>query len=1823
MAKRFLARAFAAFGLIVGLAGGAAAQMDTRSIERSQNSDYFGFDLRTVQSVTLNQCEAACLGDSQCRAFTYNTRVKWCFLKSDYNKLNTFAGAVAGKVVTRSSDPDIGAPDALAFVPAYMLDETVRYRTGIEGAVASPELGLAGLVESATNMAAGGDPRGAAGAWSAAISISKTDPALWMGLARAAMGVVALNQNDSWSWRQNATSAAIAAYQLTRTTSSRAEALALLAQALDTRSNPRPALEAYKASLALVADAGVQSAFDSLYEKHGFRVVDHTIDSDNRTPRVCVQFSEALVKSGVDYASFVTVDGQDKPAIVPGDREICAEGLEHGKNYTISVRQGLPAAIGEVIERPVTLNIYIRDRAASARFTGENFILPSTARRGVPLVTVNASSAKLSLYRIGDRGLADAISNERFLRQMDGYDAQRIADEQGEPIWSGTIDIEPKLNEEVTTSFPVDEALPERKPGVYVLVAEPATGTGDEWDTKATQWFVVSDIGLATYTAEDGLNVFARSLSTAKPLANIELQLLARNNEVLGKATTDASGRATFTPGLVRGEGGLTPALVTAQASGDFVFLDMTRAGFDLSDRGVEGRETPGAIDIYAWTERGIYRAGETVHLQALARDDRAKAIANLPLTVVFARPDGVENTREVTTGAELGGHHAQLALTDNAMRGTWTARVYTDPKASPLSEITFLVEDFTPDRIEFDMTSEQDEVAVGEPATINVDGRYLYGAPAAGLSMEGEVNVSTTREWDGFDGYQFGLADEEGGDDGQSTRTEIDEIPLTDEDGKATFEVTIDEVPSTTRLLVGEVVLRMREGGGRAVERTLDLGIKTEGPVIGIKPEFEGDTVREGTSADFKVIAVQPARAPQDLANMDWSLVRVERNYQWYRSNDAWAYEPVTFTTKIADGKLDAKAGEEAALSLPVTWGRYRLEITAPDASGPATSVEFDAGWYVSATSTETPDGLEVALDKPAYAPGETARLNISPRFAGEVLVTVGADRLLATYTATVPEGGATIDIPVSADWGAGAYVTAALYRPGEAQESRMPMRAIGLKWLQVDPASRTIGVSLETPQKMEPRRPLVIPVALSNVPAGEKAYVTVAAVDVGILNLTSYTPPDAGKWYYGQRKLGIEMRDIYGRLIDGSLGAMGRLRTGGDGGMQTTGSPPTEKLVAFFSGIVEVGPDGRASVSFDIPQFNGTARVMAVAWSGSALGRAQADVIIRDPVVVTASMPKFLTPGDRAELRLDIANTDGPAGDYKLALKGTGLILDGGDETLNLAAGKTQTVTVPLAAGDGAFASIDVSLTHASGLAVAQTLTAPIRPAVLPVTTRQVVTLAANTGSVKVDSGLLAESVRQGATVSVGVSRSAALDIPAMLMTLDRYPYGCAEQTTSRALPLLYLSELSADAGMADDPDVRKRVQDAIVRVLSYQSSSGSFGLWGPGYGDLWLDAYVTDFLTRAREQKYDVPAEGFDQALRNLQNSLSYDVNIEEKGNEIAYALYVLARNKKASVGDLRYYSDTQIGEFRTPLARAHLAAGLALYGDNVRSEAAFGSAFQLARATEGRTLDRSDYGSALRDGAAMLALAAESRPAPALIPSMVQLVSQERNMSRWTSTQEEAWMLLAARAIHAGSNDIKLNVNGQPHTGNFSVRKTADDLDAAPVVISNTSNEPLEAVLTTVAAPLDPLPAGGDGFAIERTYYTLDGEEANVTEAAQNERYVVVLKVTERNAWPSRVLVSDLLPAGFQIDNPSIVGSASLVNFDWLGDTEAAHVEFRDDRFIAAFNRDGSSDREFNLAYVVRAVTPGDYAHPAATVEDMYRPQFSARTSTGRMQVLAAQ
>lgn len=1790
-----------------------------RSVVTTRDGDYFGFDLRTEQNVSLAQCQASCIADQECRAFTYNPKVKWCFLKSDFNQLNTFAGAVAGRIVEQGGEPDIGAPQRPDFVSDQLMEDARQQRAGLSLGEDQQGFGHNALLDQGRQALFAGNYEGALHAFKGALALTPEDPALWIDVARAANSVTGNGEMTG-----QGVLAALNGYLLTRSTQTRADALAVLAKGLENSENYRGALSAYKASLELVTAKTVQAAFNDLRARKGFRVVSHTVDADSLTPRACVEFSDPLVKRGVDYTPFVTLDGSAPKAVEAKDNQICVEGLTHGQRYKLALRAGLPSSVEENLEAQVDLEVYVKDRSAAVRFTGDNFVLPSTARRGIPIVSVNTESAKLELYRIGDRNVAPLLAASQFLTQLDGYGADRIESESGELIWQGTIDIASELNKDVITSFPVDEALPKRRPGIYVMTAAVANATNEDWNTRATQWFVVSDIGLSTFAGTDGLHVFARSLASAAPLADVDLQLIAKNNEILATARTDADGRARFDAGLMRAGAALAPAVIVARkGEDDNVFLDMTRAGFDLSDRGVTGRPAPGAIDVLAWTERGIYRPGETVHAAALARDTAADAIERLPLTFIFSRPDGVEFRRIVVTSETAGGYSADLPLLADAMRGTWTINIHTDPKKEPIAQKGFLVDDFVPDRLEFDITSQTTSVEPGVPVPVSVDGRYLYGAPAAGLMLEGEVNIRPTRTSPAFERYAFGLADEEQSED---SRIPLEALEPLGEDGKTAFDVDISELPSTTQMLEAEIVLRMVEGGGRAVERKLTLPVRPEGAMIGVKPEFTGD-LAENSTGRFHVIAVGPDGEKQALAGARWKLVSLERNYQWYREGSSWRYEPIVTTKQVADGTVDIES-DGAEIAVPVTWGRYRLEIEQASAGGAATSVEFDAGWFVEASSTETPDALEIGLDKENYKVGDTAKLKVSPRFAGELLLTVGTDTLVTAQTASIPVGGGEVEIPITADFGPGAYVTATLFRPGEAQESRMPMRAIGVTWLTVDPGADKLAIMLSPPEKTLPRQALQIPIEVAGAGIGEEAYVMVAAVDVGILNLTRYEAPDPESWYFGQRRLGIEMRDLYGRLIDGSLGATGKLRTGGDGAeMPLQGNPPKEKLVAFFSGPVKLDEQGKATVSFDIPQFNGTARIMAVAWSKTGLGHAQTDVIIRDPIVVTASLPRFLAPGDVSALRLDIVATDAPAGDYTLAVTPSDPVsvdADDATQTISLEAGGKTTVTQPLTGVQPGQGTIDIALSGGDGVSLDQQLIVPVRPSSLPVTERRIINLAAGR-SLTVDGDLLADSLLQDASVSLNVSRAEGFDIPALMMSLDRYPYGCAEQTTSRALPLVYFDELQSGSGLPADTEIKKRVQEAVYRVLSYQSSSGSFGLWAPGYEDLWLDAYVSDFLTRAREQKFDVPDEAMVQALENLQNRIGYDTNIKDRGNEIAYSLYVLARNRKAAISDLRYYADTMLGEFPTPLSKAHLAAALALYGDAERSRAVFLDAAGMSE--EARihkvSLNRSDYGSSLRDAAAVLALAAESRPVPPIVPMLAKVVSAELREKRYLSTQEQTWALLAARALDQGDEGITVEVNGADHSGGYRASITGDALLEHPVTLTNKSSDALTASVTTVAAPSVPLPATEEGFTIARSYYTLDGEEANVSEASQNERYVVVLEVTETDEWPAEVLITDLLPAGFEIDNPSLVDSAKLANFDWIGETETAHLEFRNDRFVAAISRKAGENDAIALAYVVRAVTPGVYDHPAAHVEDMYRPQFYARTATGRMEVLAAE
>ena len=1821
---RSVVHAFRLSVLSLALAAGYLASSGASAAEKrlivTPEADYSGFDLRTVKGVDLNACQAACLGDNACRALTFNVKAGWCFLKSDFGELASTPGATAGRVVAVAElTPTLENQRMadLTFLSSSQIDEA-RTQIGDLKHRYPSRLGFREALTAGGASYRAGQFDAAAASFGQALAISYDDVSTWLDYTVASLHRNPENYSDKDQANTDASAGSINAYFRAETVADRAEALAHLGEALAKRENWLPSIRAYRASLAIKAAADVQTAYDKVVLEHGFRILDNTVEADSASPQICVKFSDTLPVERPDLADFVTVEGGDGLAIEPQSQQICINGVKHGGRYTIRLRGELPASDGETLGHPVELSIYVRDRAPWVGFAGNAYVLPAGPGASIPITSVNTDKAKATIYRIPDRGIAQAVRDGRFLSQLSTYSADDIANTSGEQIWQGEIGLQSKLNETQTTAIPIAEALPTMKPGAYVITAAPATGNVDDYGPIATQWFIVSDLGLTALSGNDGVHAIVRSLSSAAPVASAKLRLVAVDNEILGETVTDDQGEGTFEPGLARGTGGMAPQLIVAETSGDYAFIDLTRAAFDLTDRGVDGRPAPEKVDVFLTPERGIYRPGETVHLTALVRDARANAVDDLPMTLIVERPDGVEFLRRTLSDDGLGGYSDDVGLDANAMRGSWRLKLYADPKDSPLAETSVLVEDFEPERLALTIETAATTLDRTNPTSLDLEARYLYGASAPDLSVEGEVNLTPTNTLAAYPGYEFGLTEESV----EPTREPLEIDAATDEDGKATFDVTLPTLPSSTKPFDATLIIRVADTNGRAVERTLSRPVAADSPMIGIKRLFDGD-VEEDAPAKFETILVGPDGARMAKAGVPWKLERIENDYQWYRSNGTWNYELITTASKVDSGTVDFTADAASTISASVKWGDYRLTVQDGDTS--ATSVAFYAGWYRAVSSSDTPDTLQVALDKPAYAIGETAKLRLDPRFAGTALIQVMDDRLIAMKSVDVPEGGTTVDLEVTEDWGPGAYVTATLYRPMDVEAKRMPARALGLTWAKVSPGDRDLAVSLDIPDEMRPRGPMTIPLSIGNLKPGEDAYVTIAAVDVGILNLTNFQTPAPDDWYFGQRKLGMEIRDIYGLLIDRMQGVPGAVRSGGDSeAVRLKSPPPTQKLLAFYSGIVKVDADGKASVTFDVPDFNGSVRVMAMAWSKAGVGHASKDVLVRDPVVVTASIPRFLAIGDSSRLLVEINNVSGAAGDYTLSVAtgdGVGFPDEDATRTVTLTEKQRVAFNIPISANSIGDFDVNVSLAAPSGEEFPTDLMLGVRPAGVPVTRRNLVAVAAG-GALTIDEELLAEFVPGTSSVAVSLGGAGPLDVAGILSDLDRYPYGCVEQLTSRAMPLVYLDDVAGSVGIGADTEVRDRVQKAISGVLADQAASGSFGLWGPeGAGnDLWLDAYVTDFLTRAKEKGYDVPDLARTLALDNLSNRIAYANDFEKGGEDIAYSLYVLARTGRAAIGDLRYYADSKLSAFRTPLAKAQIGAAMALYGDRQRASKAFGAAMSDLDAAEAMPYWRRDYGTVLRDQAAVLTLAAETNTEGVDIRTLATRIALNERKNRYASTQENSWMLMAAAALIKDSARTEFSLDGEHIAAPLFRRFSGERIASAPIEIENLGSDSLDAVVSASGIPIAPEPEGGNGFKIERTYYTPDGEIADIGTVKQNDRFVVELSVTSDHDYGGHIMIVDPIPAGFEIENPDISASGATSSYDWLSTDTATHTEARTDRFVAALDRDDGNALDFSVAYTVRAVSPGTFAQPAAMVEDMYRPELWGRTGAGRVEVV---
>lgn len=1575
-----------------------------------------------------------------------------------------------------------------------------------------------------------------------------------------------------------------------------------------------------------------------------FTYYRYRIDTSGDAPVACFVFSSPLDPEA-DYSPYVDFRPAFQPALSVSGSDLCVGGLEFGTSRTAILKSGLPGADGRTLEFSEEVPIDFADRPPYVGFSGAGVILPRSDADGLPIETVNVDQVRLTISYVPDRVLYDKSISQGETAQQGRYTylyGDERASDVAEELWSGTMEVNALQNAPVVTVFPLSDVIGELRPGAYFVEVEDAKELASNQGPPASarRWIVLTDLALTAYRGEHGLDLTLRSLQDGQEVIGARVQLVAFNNDVLAEADTDASGRVSFDKPIMSGSGNTAPKLVLAYgARGDLAVLDLTRAPVDLSEMGTGGRATPGPVDAYLYTERGIYRPGETVHITSLLRDRAGVSVDDRAGQLVVYRPNGMEaeRLRFAEARAHGGGISLDYPLARDAARGNWRAVLEIDG-VGYAGSASWSVEDFVPQRIAVELEADEETpVRAGETRPVTVDARFLYGAPGAGLKVESRARLERDPSpFEGLDGFKFGRHDEQ-------FREEIIEIPVstTDGAGVSTIRLQPGRRGSTSSYpLRLNTVVSVEEPGGRAVSESLRVAYRPADLYIGVKPSFDR-RAPQGQATSFEIAAVG-ADGSLESRELSWRLLAINYHYDWYREGGQWRWRRSRTVDVVNEGVMSTATGATSTIEIAgLDWGSHELIVEGP--GGRSASYGFYAGWggQVSDDGVEAPDRVEVSLIDETVSPGRTAELMIVPPYDGEAQIVVATDRILSVETRPVTAEGTRVTLPVNENWGEGAYIMVSVYTPRDPVMDAKPRRAVGVAYAPVDMERRTFELTINAPEVVRPRREQLIEVEIEGGPH-EPVFLTLAAVDEGILQLTKFQSPNPVDYFFGQKALGVSLYDDYGRLLDPNLGLPAEVRTGGDqlGGEGLTVVPT--KTVALYSGIVDVGRSGSAKVRFDVPDFNGELRLMAVAWSDEGLGQASRPLTVRDPAPAELIMPRFLAPNDEAIITATLDNVELEEGEFTATVTAAGNVTPAdGNISRMLPNGTRADVPVRVTAGDEGISRLRLNVDGPSNYGVDHEYLIQTRSPYLPVT--RITSAVMEPGQSFALEPELIDGLRAGSIDMTVSFSSLPVDEGALYASLARYPYGCTEQTVSRAMPLIYAEQLVALGADGETEDARSKVQDAITRVLNRQSADGSFGLWREGDRNAspWLGAYTTDFLYRAREKGYSVPREALDRAYSALQNVASgdawriygYDTDVWESRwhddtqsrlmeRSSTFALYVLAKAGRADISRLRYLHDRELNEIESPLAKAHLAAGLALMGDRARAT----SAFRAAVDTLGFDNTGDYYQTPLRDTAAVLALAQEAGFPDIVVELSERLGADTPDPSELT-TQEKAFMLQAVNALTGGDpEEFRMDVEGLGRGNDNDRRYMIGESQISPdVTFTYNGDAPVYRTVFVSGSPTSAPPPISSRLSVTKRYFNLQGRAVNLGDVRQGDQIVTVITMDPGERRTNPLIVADLLPAGFEIE--TILRPADGAReysddgaFAWIGEIDSAKTaEARDDRFVAAL--DVRSENR-TLAYVVRAVTPGTFAVPGVVAEDMYRPQVNARSRATRLTVQPA-
>jgi uncharacterized protein YfaS (alpha-2-macroglobulin family) len=1547
-----------------------------------------------------------------------------------------------------------------------------------------------------------------------------------------------------------------------------------------------------------------------------------------------------------------------KPHVLDNPRLVSFAGIKPNTAYYVRIKPSVVAVNGQTLQSEGRFSLTSPAVSPGYYFASNGMVLPAKGNGGLPVTTVNVPEVDVQFLRVRDDQLptfldrviggvhakdddsADADADDGVYNSHSGFRGA-VSLYDLDTLHNLTISVfqarfvtEQRRDKRSVTFLPVEDIKELKEPGVYVAVMSQPGRFRYEFQTT---YFYVSDLGLQVRAFDKSADVYVSSLTDGKSIRGAEITYIDQQGKVLAHAQTDGDGHANFAE---RPRGA---RVLMAHLDKQISLLALKEPALDLSEYSLAG-ELYKPVRLFAYSGRDLYRPGETFDVSIIARDADGKPVPPQPIQVTLKRPDGQDQVKAmVKPDSRFPGYYSQrLELPSDAPTGTWTMEFRSDPADKVAGTVLSLhVEEFLPERMKLDLKAPDPIAADAKNFDVAVKGDYLYGAPAAGNTLKAILSYSqnTNPLPQQLPGFTFGDVREAD----SKTRKDLDDTTL-DAQGKGSVPVDLAPVAGKHSPFLVRATISLLESGGRPVIRNLDRTVWPADQLIGIRPLFDGDYAPEDSPADFEVVRTDHKGSLLGEAGLPVKLYREDRNYYWrFDDQRGWNSGFTESDELVATQTVSIQAGARAHLRVPVHYGRYRIEVFDP-ASNQTLVYRFYAGW--SARDDESagvrPDRVALKLDKAAYKPGDTVHVEMKPPHAGEVLLTVEGDKTLWIKRSHVGENGASFDIPLDRSWArSDLYLTAMVLRPGNAGDRVTPTRALGIEHIGIDHSDRKLNLSIEAPAKALPETTVNVNVKAPDA-HGQQAVVTLSAVDVGILNITEFQTPDPFESFFGKLRYGAELRDVYGRLIERFAGQKGKLRFGGDSsGKKLHDLPKKVKLVDLFSGPVALNDQGEADIPVTLPDFNGTLRLMAVVATADHSASKDAEMIVAAPIVAELSTPRFLSFGDTSTIALDVTDLSGHDEALSVVVSsGDGLTLHDATRQVSLKNGEKQTLRFAADAGQQAslvpvnvkLSSPDVKISRDFALEIE----APTPPQTI--SHRFLVRPGETTDAHMAE---LAQFFPGTVTGQVSVSSNPPIDIAAAIRGLLEYPYGCVEQTTSTAYPFVFVDDVAAKKyGLkVYTREQREAILNKVfAKLAALQSPDGGFSLWGGSSNvEVWLTAFVADFMADAKTQGFDVPEamqkKALDYLFLTFQKNVAqlsghakgaaasgddhYFDDYYERNNRhfdpLAYAAYVLAREKRAPIATLKQLFDARANS-DSPLSLTDLSIALKLMGDDQRSATVAQEVVGKHRPNGGWWWG--EYGSDVRDAAMSYALLTQYKIAPKNVADLLNgLVGMLDAHGRYFSTQDQLALFLVAGQLNLQAG-AKFTAELQKPSGSATVEGTTPVLtslssqDLAAIKVNNTGDAPVFVEVSMHAYPLSVTPS--NAISVSREVLSASGEALPDKPLKVGDGVLIHVRARSHD-FRTNVLVIDRLPAGLEIENSNIAQGEGLdlpeiggvKPADAMASPRITHVEFREDRFVAAVRL--AWWEPVDLFYRARVVTPGKYSVAGAYAEDMYTPQ----------------